>query len=546
MARVFLLSLLVLFTVIVLAACAPAAPSAPPTTASSTGAPVKATDVPAAEKNLPSAGGTLVRAITSEPAQIDPQGAASSGLSLVIPYLFDTLVVRDVNNKLLPALGDSWIVSDDGRTITMTLHADVVFQDGTPMNAEAVRATFQRFKDSGQKSPIYPGIQSIDKIDVVDSLTVRFSFREPAANFWSTISMPYAGIISPNSIRKMTEAGGKGQLVGTGPFLLGEWKAGQSITLKRNPAYKWGSALTLNRGAPYLDAMVFKVIPEATTQLTALEKGDVDAIFVNQPDHRTKLEKNQNVRLQDAVLNSIIYLGYNMRKAPFTDSKVRQGLSHAVNKDEILKLALGGIGLVAHAPLPPTLPGYDDSLKQSELVYDPQKATALLKEAGFSSDGKQLKGILITSNRAPNDAIATLLQSQFKAVGVAVEIRQLDSKAVMDATNKGEFDLLLYRYDWNDPDALNIYLGSKTIGSTNRVAYSNPEVDKLLLQGATELDEKKRVILYQQAQKVILQDAPWQPLYVPLDVLAFSKRLKGIQVGFMGRMLVNDTYVVGE
>ncbi len=532
-----LLSALLLGLVI---SCAPAAlPPAPTPAATSSSAAVS--------------GGTLVRAMTSEPAQIDPQGAPNSGLSLVMPYLFDTLVVRDANNKLLPLLAESWDAAPDGKAITMKLKAGVTFQDGTPFNADAVRSTFLRFKESGTKSPIYGGIQQIDGITAVDPLTVRFTFKEPAANFWSTISMPYAGMISPASIKQVTESG-KGNLIGTGPFTLGEWKAGQSITLKRNAAYNWGATLTQNRAAPYLDTMVFKVIPDATTQLAALEAGEVDAIFINEPDHRNKLQKNSSIRLEDTVLNSLIYLGFNCRKAPFTDARVRQALSYAVNKEDIVKIALGGIGMVASAPLPPTLPGYDPSLKSSELGYDPKKAQALLREAGFTvgsdglwaRDGQALKGALVTSNRAPNDSIAALLQSQFKAIGVPVEIQQLDSKAVMDATGAGKFDLLLWRYDWNDADALNIYLGSDRIGNTNRVAYSNPEVDKLLAQGARELDEAKRKELYVQAQQMILKDAPWQPLYIPLDVLAINKRIDGVRIGYMGRMLVNDARIVGK
>lgn len=535
---------------VVIVSCAPVTPPAgganPISTSPSTSV--------AKSGEKPTNGGTLVRAMTSEPATIDPQGAPNSGLSLVIPYVFDTLVVRDVNNQLLPQLAESWQVSQDGKAITLKLRSGVTFHDGTALDAEAVRFTFQRFKETGQKSPIYSGIQQIAGIETVDNLSVRFSFKEPAANFWSTISMPYAGIVSPLSARKAVESNGKEQLVGSGPFMLGEWKAGQSITLKRNQDYKWGPALTENRGAPYLDSMVFRVIPEATTQLAALEAGQVDAIFINQPDHRSKLQSNPSIRLESAVLNSLIYLGYNCKKAPFNDVSVRRALSYAVNKDEILKVALGEIGMVASAPLPPSLPGYDASLKSSELGFDIKKAQAGLKDAGFtqtgdgtwSREGQSLKGVLITSNRAPNDMIATLLQSQFKAIGVPVEIQQLDSKAVMQATDDGKFDLLLWRYDWNDPDALNIYLGSKQIGSTNRVAYSNPDVDNLLAQGAREMDEVKRIKLYVQAQDMILKDAPWQPLYVPTDVLAISKRIDGVKIGYMGRMLVNDARAVNK
>jgi len=293
------------------------------------------------------------------------------------------------------------------------------------------------------------------------------------------------------------------------------------------------------------------VIPDAATQLAALQAGEVDVIFINNPDHLAKLKQESSIRLEEAVLNSLIYLGFNTAKAPFDDPKVRQALSYAVNKDEILELALGGVGIRAFAPLPPTLPGFDASLAQHELVYDPARAQALLAEAGFTGgsdaawtrEGQALTGVLLTSNRAPNDAIASLLQSQLKAIGVPVEIQQLDSKAVMEATTAGKFDLLLWRYDWNDPDALNIYLGSDRVGSTNRVAYSNPTVDALLAQGARELDEAGRSGLYVEAQKLILADAPWQPLYVPLDVVAMSARVDGARVGYMGRLLLNDARV---
>jgi peptide/nickel transport system substrate-binding protein len=489
--------------------------------------------------------------MTSEPASIDPQGAPSSGLSLVLPYLFDTLVVRDTDNRLLPLLAEKWDTAADGKTITMTLRASVTFQDGGPLTADAVRLTFERFKKSGAKSPIYGGIQQISGIAAVDDLTVRFSFAKPAANFWSTLSMPYAAIVSPASIEKAA-ADANAPLVGTGPFTLGEWKAGQSITLLRNPAYRWGSALSQNTAAPHLEKMVFKVIPDATTQLVALETGEVDAIFINQPDHAEKLKSNPDVQLEPAVLNSLIYLGFNTRKAPFDDPRVRQALSHAVNKDEIVTLALGGVGIKAFAPLPPTLPGYDETLRSDELGHDPAKATAILSAAGFvrggdgrwTKDGAPLQGVLLTSNRAPNDAIAALLQSQFKAIGVPMEIQQLDSKAVMDASSQGKFDLLLWRYDWSDPDALNIYLGGDRVGSTNRVGYSNPDLDRLLAQGASELDEGKRQRIYVEAQKLILAEAPWQPLYVPMDLLAIRKEVTGAQIGYMGRLIVNDASVV--
>ncbi len=492
----------------------------------------------------------LVRAMTSEPAKIDPQGPPSAGLSLIMPYLFDTLVARDVDNTVLPFLAESWTVAEDGLTITMTLKSGVTFQDGEPLNAEAVRFTFERFKTSGRSSPIYSSIQQIDAIEAVDDLTVRFRFVAPAANFWSTITMPYAGIISPASAEKFDSAG-EGYLIGTGAFILDDWQAGQSITLRRNPEYNWAPSMVDNQGPPYLDALVFKVIPDASTQLAALSAGEVDVIFINEPSHLQQLTEDPQVEIHETVLNGLVHLGFNVRRAPFDEATVRRALSHAVDKQQILDLALGGLGRLAFAPLPPTLPGFDPALQEYEIVYDLEEAKRLLQEAGFSAtddggwerDGRRLQGRLLTSTRAPNEAIATVLQSQFLAIGIPVEIQQLDSKAVMEATTQGDFDLLLWRYEWNDPDALNIFLSSDRIGTTNRVGYSNPEVDNLLAQAAGEMDEDKRYALYVEAQKIILQDAPWQPLYNPVDAMAMTRRVEGVTIGYMGRMLVNDAKV---
>jgi peptide/nickel transport system substrate-binding protein len=504
---------------------------------------------PEAAAPEPVKGGRLVRAMTSEPAAIDPQGAASSGLSLVMPYLFDTLVTRDADGSLHPLLAESWVTSDDGTAITMKLKPGVTFHDGSPLNAEAVKLTFDRYLERGTKSPIYGAVKEIGAVEVIDDLTVRFTFDQPSATFWSTVTMPYAGILSPASMAAV-DASGEGNLVGTGPFMLGEWKAGQSLTLVANPAYAWGADFMENQGAPYLSELVFKVIPEATTQMAALEVGEVDVIFVNQPSHMEKLAAHPELRTEQMVLNSLIYLGFNSQKGPFAEPLVRQALSHAVDKQQILDIALGGLGQLAYTPLPPTLLGFDPALKQYELGYDPDKARELLQEAGFEAtaggwqrDGQPLSALLLTSNRAPNEAIATLLQSQLKAIGVPVEIQQLDSRAVQDATNQGAFDLLLWRFEWNDPDGLRIFLGTEAIGSTNRTFYSNPDVDALLAQAAHELDPAARHDLYVQAQQLILQDAPWQPLYNPVDVMAARETVQGVKIGYMGRMLVNDAFV---
>lgn len=508
---------------------------------------------PAGQPAAQAGGGTLTRAMTSEPTSIDPHGPANSGLSLTLPYLFDTLVTRQKDGKFVPHLAESWDVAPDHLSITMKLRQGVKFHDGTPLTSEAVVFTFDRFKKVGSKSPIAANIQEIAAVEVVDPQTVRFRFQQPNASIWSTLAMPYSSILNPAAVTAAGEAMGDNP-VGTGPFKMGEWKRGVSITLVRNPDYQWGPSEAENKGPVKFDKLVYKLIPDASTQLAALQSGDVDVIFINEPSQLTRLEKDKSVHVEPVNLDSLIYLGYNSAKAPFDDARVRRALSHAVDKSEIVNTALGGLGMEAGTPLPPSLLGYNKDLAQYGQAYDPAKAKSLLVEAGFvqgadggwQKDGKKLSGKLLTSNRAPNETIATVLQSQLKAIGVPVEIQQLDSAAVMKASTEGAFDLILWRYDWNDPDALNIYLSSKRIRQTNRVFYSNKQADELLDRGLREFDPEKRSQIYQEAQKIILTDAPWQPLYHPMEGMVARTRVQGLKIGSLGRTLVNDVTLGGS
>lgn len=551
------LALLLLVTV---AGCGPAAqaPSVAPTTVPAPpteAAPVAATTAPAAPTTAsaptPVLGGTVTRAITAEPTSLDPHAAPGSGQNVILPYIFDTLVFRDMDNTYQPYLATGWEIAPDGKSVTFTLRDDVTFHDGTPLNAEAVVFTFKRFKEA--RTSAGEGLASMTDVEALDDYTVRFTFSEPSAVFFSTLATPYAGIVSPAAVEAAGDAFGQ-QPVGSGPFKFAAWQQGTKVVLERNPDYRWSPAPVTNPGAPYLDRVIFTVIPDASTQLAALQAGEVDLIFVNAPNHIEKLKTDPSVELIETRLNSLIYLGFNCAKAPLDEVKVRQALSHAVNKEEIVTAALGGTGQAAFAPMAPTLPGFDPGLQQYELGYDPDRASALLAEAGFAPgadgtlarNGQPLNLTLLTFARAPNEDVATLLQSQLKAIGVKVTIQQYDTPTAAKAATEGQYDLLLWRYDRNDADVLNVNLHSSRIGSSNRFGYSNPQVDELLDQAAQELDEATRARYYVEAQKLIMADAPWQPLYVPVDVLAINKRIHNYHLASMGRILLNEARVITQ
>jgi peptide/nickel transport system substrate-binding protein len=559
-----LLRLIVSLVVIaMLAACGAAAtPEAEPTSApESAASPAAETEAspesepaesPEAEPTAvtepePATGGSVSRALTSEPTGLDPGGSFGSGQNILLPYIFDTLVIFDFDNQVRPLLAESYEVAEDGLSVTFTLKEGIVFHDGTPLDAAAVAFTFNRLLDPEQKSPMAGSLANVAAVEAVDGVTVRFDFNTPDATFFATLTSPYAGIVSPTAV----EAAGADfsqNPVGSGPFKLKEWDTGVAITLERNPDYAWAAPISMHSGAPYIDEAVFKVIPDAATQIAALQAGELDVVFINQPDDMERLAENENVTLLPVSLNSLAYVGFNTARAPVDDVLVRQALSHAIDKDAIVATALGGRGETAFAPMSKTLLGFDESLKELELGYDPERSAALLAEAGYTQngdgqwekDGEVLALTLLTFTRAPNEDVVTVLQSQFKSIGIDATIQQFDAPTAGKMAVDGEYDVLFWRYDWNAPTVLNTYLHSNRIGRTNRFFYSNPEVDALLDQANSAVEDAERAQIYLDAQRLIMQDAVWQPIYTPVDMLAVNARMQDVVIGSMGRVVLND------
>ena len=535
----------------------PSAAAAEPT-AEQTAAPASAYPAtepapsPEAAPASPQKGGKIVRAISTEPSTLDPNGGAASGQNVLLPYLLDTLVYRDLDNSYKPYLAESWKVAPNGMTYIFNLKPGILFHDGTPLNAAAVVFTYTRAVQEGSKSALVSALSSVEKIEAVSDTQVVFTLKRPSTTLLSALSNAYAGIISPAAVEKLGDKFGLSP-VGSGPFMMKEWKPGESITLARFDSYAWPPAVVKNTGAPLIDELVFKIVPDATAVLTGFQAGEIDMLFVNQPAQFKALGKDKNATLVEANLHSLIYLGFNVAKPPFDNVDVRNAIAAAINKEEIVKLAVGGKGTAAFSPLPPTLPGFDASLADLAPKFDLTTAAELLKKAGYeqqadqswknTASGEMLILEILTSTRPPNETIATIVQDQLSKLGVAVTIKALDSNAVTELGNKGDYKVMLWRYDWNDPDVLNMYLSSSRIGKTNRSNYSNPAVDELLSKAGATMDEGKRNGLYVDAQKLIIADQPWVPLYSPIDTIAIRSTIKDVVIGPMGRVLLNDAWV---
>jgi peptide/nickel transport system substrate-binding protein len=520
---------------VLVAACAAPAPAASPSAAA-----------PASK-----VGGTVTFAAQTDPETLDLHKTSNPVASTIFGWIYEPLVYQDLDNSYKGLLAESWTVSPDNTTITFKLRKGVKFTDGTPLNAEAVRSTFERLQKEGTKSPIQPTFKNVVSMKAPDDLTFVMELKEPYAPIFHDLATSYAGILSPSAVQKANDDIGR-TAVGTGPYTLGEWKTGQELTLVRNADYAWAPASFSNRGAPYIQEIKYKVIPEPASQLAALQAGEIDYLALD-ATQLPSVENDAKIKIYDSYTFGLTYLGFDAKRPPFDSASLRRALSHAVNKDEIVQAVFDNkLAKVACCPIAESMQGFDPKVAEFEAKYDVSKAKAELDALGYkpgadgmrtTPDGKAFKPVLYTSNSATHGKIATLLQAQFKAVGVDLQVKQLEAGALLAATPKAEHDLYLNGYSWNEPDMYSLFLSCDRLKSSNRVLFCDPKLEDLIKKGRTTLDQAKRAQIYFDAQKYTLEQAPWQPLYMPVNKTAIRATIKDLKQGKSGALYWYDAYV---
>ena len=527
-------------------ACAPGVPAASPTSGSVTSSAPNAT---AQSAGTPRVGGTFHLDVTTDPDTLDLHQTSNPASSTVFGYLYPQLVFQDVDKSYKPWLAEKIDVAQDNRTLTFTLRQGLKFENGDALDANAVKFTFDRLKQIGTKSPLFEVAKGFTSVDVVDQRTVRFTLDQPQATIFHDLATAYGGVLSQRAV----EAAGDNyarQPVSCGAYRLESWQTGQELMLLRNPDYAWPEGYYANRGAPYIERLNFKVVPEPATARQLFEAGELDRLTLTAAD-ATRYDQDQRFNVFKVDQAGLVYLGFNCQKPPFTDVRLRQALSHAVNKDDIVRVALGGeLGKVVNTPLPPSVLGYDESLAQYGHAYDVAAARRILGEIGYqpgpdgimAMNGQPLRPLLYTSTDATYAKIVTLLQAQMKAIGVDLQIKTLETGVLLQTTPKGEHDLLLLGWSWNEPDALFLFLSKTRLKSSNRVLYVNDQFEQLITNARAEMDPAKRLQMYHDAQQILLQDAPWQPLYMPVVKVAITSRLQNVRLHPAGALLYHDAW----
>ncbi len=429
------------------------------------------------------------------------------------------------STTVIPGLAESWSASEDGLEYTFKLRKGVKFhttKDFAPsrdFNADDVIFSFERqgkkdhpfHKVSGGSYEYFEGMsmsEIIETVEKVDDYTVKFVLSKPEAPFIANLAMDFASIMSAEYADKMMEAGTPEQVdlapVGTGPFQLQQYQKDAVIRYKANADY-WG-------GKAPIDTLIFAITPDASVRYQKLKAGECHVMPYPNPADIEAMKSDSDVNLLEQEGLNVGYLAFNTEKAPYTDKRVRQALNMAIDKKAIIDAVFQGAGKIAKNPLPPTIWSYNEATK--DYGYDPEGAKALLAEAGVSGLKTNIWAMPVQRPYNPNARrMAELIQADWAKVGVEAEIVTFEWGEYLKRSKAGEHDTVLLGWtgDNGDPDNfLYVLLGcDAAVGGTNRARWCHKPFDDLLQKAKQTADPAERTSLYEEAQLIFKEEAPW-------------------------------------
>ncbi|MCB8878191.1 ABC transporter substrate-binding protein [Acidisoma silvae] len=479
---------------------------------------------------------TLVIGIAADPTGFDAEAVENNTSGFVMSTVYDSLLrYKPGTTAVAPGIAESWDVSPDGLTYTFHLKRGVKFSDGTPLDAKAVIWNVDRLLNKANPQYIYntgpvEGYIDFTYGDVasyraVDDNTVEFKFKKPSAPFLNSLAMVWNGLVSPAAAAKWGKDY-RNHPVGSGPFIFREWRQRDEIILDANPNY-WG-------GKPKVDHLIFKELPDPQAAVLALKQGDIQILADLSTQSVPVIKHDPTITLLTQPGLAVSGVAIPVDVPPFNDPRVRQALNYAVDKTVINKALYADLAVPMTSPLPQAQWGFDKSLPG--YPYDVAKAKALLKEAGVKP-GTQVELLTYNSPRGYNPAgpnLAIAIQGFLKKVGIVASVRQLEIGAYFSLVRSGTYKGLMmegWTGDNGDPDNfLSELWGAANIPIVNWSRYNNPKVESLLSQALVVSDPAKRTALYDQAQKTILDDAPWIFVNSTLQIRAIRNNVEGYQL----------------
>ncbi|MFI9818108.1 ABC transporter substrate-binding protein [Saccharothrix variisporea] len=505
-------------------------------------------DSPAPEAQ-PRSGGTLTFATDADPGCLDPHQSPTAASQLVTRGVVDSLVAQDPKTlELKPWLAESWTATPDATSFTFTLRQGVTFSDGTPFDAEAVKANFDRIVAPATKSLLAASLLAgYDGTTVEDPRKVTVKFKAPNASFPQAASTAFLGMQSP----KVFEAGPEAvcrKPVGSGPFVAAERQPQASITLSKRADYNWGPETSGHKGAPHLDQVVINIVPENGVRMGSLRTNQVDAV-ANVPPKEVDGIKGAGFEVLAKAQPGIAYtLNLNAAREPLSDVKVRQAIAKAIDTQALVDNLYQGKYPRATSVLTSATPGYASILGTGQ--FDTAAAERLLDEAGWKKqdDGTRAKNgkpltvewTFISPTREQRDLLAQIVQQQLKAVGVDVKLVPLAMGEAIAKTARGELQMGDISFVRADGDVLRTVLTAPRGGTPAVVA---PEVPGLLSQAAATVDDAVRDENYAKVQRSLIENATAIPVYDPTYLLGVGKAVHGVVFDPQGLPAFHEAWV---
>lgn len=462
----------------------------------------------------------------------------------VAGHIFDKLVYLDGEGNLNPWLATSWTANESATEWTLTLREDVIFHDGTPFDADALVFNFDRMVDPATNSRTAgPLLGSYLGSEVIDAKTVKVSFGATYAQFPFAISSPFMGIVSPTAVRTYGEDFDE-HLIGTGPFRFVSQIPQIEVVLERNPDYAWGPA-SFQDGPAYLDTLTFKLILEEVARLAALETGEANIVDEIPATRVAAMRDAGTFQLQGAPRLGIARSNFlNASLAPTNDVRVRRAINHAVDLQGINEAVFRGVYPLATQVLTPGVRFYDEAAANM-YPYDPERAIALLEEAGWSeinAEGYRVKdGEVLYINHATfagyvAEAPSELVQAFLRDVGVKMDITVVGSgySDIISSNDSPYHSAVVATYSPDPGLILDSVFHSRTMGSYNWAHYSNPDLDALLTAGLATADDTERARIYSEVQRLIAEEALVLPLYANVSIFGYQSNIQGFRFSAYG------------
>ena len=479
-------------------------------------------------------GGTLINAMAGEPSNLIAMIAGDSASSAIAGNIFNSLIKYDENLDYTPELAESWKISNNQKTITFKLKKGLKWQDGEPLTSSDVLFTWKLITNPKTRTPYAADYQLVKKALTPDPLTFKITYADsyaPALDTWASLHILPKHILKNEDINNTFFSRNP---IGSSYYKLNDWISGQQVTLIANNKS--------TSGPPLIKKLISRIIPDTSSQFLELTADNIDLMNINPIQYQrvfpARKDLQKKIGLYKELGNGYTYLGFNLKKAPFNDIKVRQAINYAIDKEEVIKGVLLGLGESISSPYKPGTRWNNPNLKP--YPYNPSKALKLLSDAGYIKndkgillkDGKPLKFEIITNQNKQREMTAVLIQRRLQEIGIKVSIRVIEWASFVNRFIKtGDFDVVVLGWSLSlDPDQYNIWHSSQQgPGQFNFLGYSNKNVDKLLEVGRKELNILKREKIYHEFSKYLLEDSPIVYLYAGYGLSAVHKRIKGIK-----------------